>query len=280
MNIFDCDKYIIMVNYFFLIVYSDFIMAKRFTQASKATSSDSKPFCSLKNFPNLTLHLFSNPLRDWNEEQVGFKVVQNRNFEFFNVEENYDYEDVLKAGVSSDPLERKATSMISEMIEDDPKGFKWASYKFFHYKFDYTINSVYCKYQILHLIDPKVPDCHFGERCRHIHMDDFLLSTIIGYLTYNFKGHESIFGCIHCLYNYEFGYNVLWLNVLDDFYDKFEENSFEYCVTKRFNDDVMPALLPIMSVRELGEYDEIHQTKNYNFNSSVVILCPHPIITN
>lgn len=31
---------------------------------------------------------------------------------------------------------------------------------------------------------------------------------------------------------------------------------------------------------ELGEYDEIHQTKNYNFNSSVVILCPHPIITN
>ena len=37
----------------------------------------------------------------------------------------------------------------------------------------------------------------------------------------------------------------------------FEENSFEHCITKRFNDDVMPALLPIISVRELGEYDEL-----------------------
>lgn len=239
-----------------MIVYSDFIMAKRFTQAFEATSSDSKPFCSLEKFPNLTLHLLSRPLRDWNEEQVGFKVVQNRNFEFFDVDYDYDFEDVLKAGVSSDPLERKAASMISEMIMDDPKEFKMAYYKLFHYKFDWTMNSVFCKYQILHLINPKVPDCCFKE-CRHKHMDDFLLSTIIGYLTYDFKGHERIFGCIHCFYNYEFGYNVLWLNVLEDFYDMFEENSFEHCVTKRFYDDVMPALFPIISDKELGEYDEL-----------------------
>lgn len=232
-----------------MIVYSDFIMAKCFTQASK-------PFCSLKIFPHLTLHLLSRPLRNWYEEHVGFKVVQNRNFKFFNVEEGYDYEEVLKASVSSDPLERKATFMISKMIEDDPKGFKWASYKFFHYKFDYTINSVYCKYQILHLIDSNVSVCN-PKKCKHKHMNKFLLSTIIGYLTFDFKGHESIFGCIHCFYNYEFGYNVLWLNVLDDFYDRFEENSFEHCIIKRFNDDVMPALFPIMSDREFDEYDEL-----------------------
>lgn len=258
-----------MVNpQLFLIVYNDFIMAKRFTQASKDTSSDFKLPCSLKRFPHLTFHLLPRPLRDWDEEQVGYNVVQNRNFEFFDVEKFCDYEEVLKAAVSSNYLDRNAAYMIKKMIEKDseedskehPEKLKcvnFAYYKTFHYKFDYTINSVYCKHQILHLIDSNVHDCHFGKECRHKHMDNFLLSTIIGYLTCNVNGNEYIFGCIHCFYNYEFEYNVLWLNVLDDFYDKFEENSFEYCVTTRFNDEVMPVLFPIMTVKELGEYDEL-----------------------
>lgn len=211
----------------------------------------SPKYCSLKCFPKLNLHLLTKSLgKNTIDDNVGLNVIDHKSFKLYDQEQWGNYADVLELeyqNASDDECNHMALYCQEHNAEV-------LSCNTFCYKIDYLMNP-FCSHHILHRLNPKIPDCRYGERCRHDHADDFLLSTIIGYLSYVDRGREIILGCIHCFYNHRERHHVLCINILTDLYNEFDEVSVSNCFIRRFNEDIMPLLFTRMTNQNIGKYD-------------------------
>lgn len=205
----------------------------------------SSKYCSSKLFPHLDFHLLKKSLSDIMFKKTGLNILKHRDFKELDYDECLDFTKALEAGYNGES--KLDIDLIRICCEEDPSRYEKSPFYSIVYVIDILTN-FFCSHQILHLLNPTFPDCKFGKRCKDKHADDFILSSIIGYFTYDFNGNEKIFGSLHCFYNHILERHVFCINILDDYYSKFDDESILKCFLKQFNHDVLPSLFPMMSV--------------------------------
>ena len=209
-------------------------------------------YCSLEFFPHLKFQRVNTGKHIKDEQHIGENGLKH--FVFINVQQDLDYIQSLENSLT--PLD---DDILHEELDNNVKSgieVERGAYTIYNVKSGIILNE-FCMHQVFHYLNKSISDCKFGDKCKHAHMNDDLLSSIIGYVSYDGpKGNEIILGCVHCLYNRDMGYNTLLFNAFSDFYASFDNDSVINCIKYRFKNDILPTIINLTSFN-FGKYDEI-----------------------